>query len=138
MTWHNMLGAGVAFGPDRVQTFLDVNNLKMIVRSHECVSTGAYISKKHNYLRCWCLIIIYFVFCFIFFLGGHIALICWHIYLLSYLSNNSDLISILFTMLHSLRFCLSHSTSIYLILHTVLVLFYVKINCQMLIPLISH
>ena len=39
-----MLGAGVAFGPDRVQTFLDVNNLKMIVRSHECVSTGAYVS----------------------------------------------------------------------------------------------
>ena len=34
------LGAGVAFGPDRVRTFLDVNNLKMIVRSHECVPTG--------------------------------------------------------------------------------------------------
>ena len=36
----NVRGAGVAFGPDRVRTFLDVNNLKMIVRSHECVRTG--------------------------------------------------------------------------------------------------
>jgi hypothetical protein len=34
------LGAGVAFGPDRAQTFLQVNDLKMIVRSHECVRTG--------------------------------------------------------------------------------------------------
>jgi len=36
----NIRGAGVAFGPDRVKTFLDVNKLKMIVRSHECIGTG--------------------------------------------------------------------------------------------------
>lgn len=33
-------GAGVAFGPDVVREFLAVNDLKMIVRSHECVMTG--------------------------------------------------------------------------------------------------
>jgi diadenosine tetraphosphatase ApaH/serine/threonine PP2A family protein phosphatase len=36
----NVRGAGVAFGPDRVKAFLEVNSLKMIVRSHECVGTG--------------------------------------------------------------------------------------------------
>jgi hypothetical protein len=33
-------GAGVAFGPDICKAFLDANNLKMVVRSHECVLTG--------------------------------------------------------------------------------------------------
>ena len=33
-------GAGVHFGPDVAQDFLKLNNLKMIVRSHECCDTG--------------------------------------------------------------------------------------------------
>ena len=34
------VGAGVAFGPDITRQFMDKNNLKLIVRSHECVRTG--------------------------------------------------------------------------------------------------
>ena len=30
----------VKFGPDRVESFLEKNNLKMIVRAHECVMDG--------------------------------------------------------------------------------------------------
>jgi len=33
-------GAGVHFGPDICRTFLETNNWKMVVRSHECVRTG--------------------------------------------------------------------------------------------------
>jgi serine/threonine-protein phosphatase with EF-hand domain len=36
----NPRGAGVAFGPDVVRKFLQINNLQMVVRSHECVRTG--------------------------------------------------------------------------------------------------
>jgi len=36
----NHRGAGVLFGPDRTRSFLATNNLKMVVRSHECVRTG--------------------------------------------------------------------------------------------------
>ena len=36
----NPRGAGVAFGPDVARAFLLNNNLKMIVRSHECIRTG--------------------------------------------------------------------------------------------------
>jgi len=36
----NHRGAGVLFGPDRTRSFLTTNNLKMVVRSHECVRTG--------------------------------------------------------------------------------------------------
>eukprot|EP01036_Dinobryon_divergens_P030269 gene30269-39489_t len=35
-------GAGVIFGPDIVRTFLQNNNLRMIIRSHECVRSGFY------------------------------------------------------------------------------------------------
>jgi Ca2+-binding EF-hand superfamily protein len=37
---NNPRGAGVAFGPSVVRKFLTQNNLKMVVRSHECVRTG--------------------------------------------------------------------------------------------------
>lgn len=37
----NPRGAGVAFGPDICQKFLENNGLQMIVRSHECVRFGA-------------------------------------------------------------------------------------------------
>ena len=33
-------GAGVSFGPDVTRTFLAANNLKFVVRSHECVASG--------------------------------------------------------------------------------------------------
>ena len=36
----NSRGAGVSFGADVVDTFLRLNNLKLVVRSHECVSAG--------------------------------------------------------------------------------------------------
>ena len=36
----NSRGAGIAFGPDVVETFLSNNNLKLVVRSHECVPKG--------------------------------------------------------------------------------------------------
>lgn len=36
-------GAGVCFGPDVSKTFMDNNNLSMIVRSHECVRRGFYL-----------------------------------------------------------------------------------------------
>jgi hypothetical protein len=36
----NPRGAGVSFGPDITRAFLKKNNLKMVVRSHECVRTG--------------------------------------------------------------------------------------------------
>lgn len=36
----NPRGAGVSFGPDITRSFLTLNNLKMIVRSHECIRTG--------------------------------------------------------------------------------------------------
>ena len=36
----NPRGAGVSFGPDVTRSFLSFNNLKMIVRSHECIRTG--------------------------------------------------------------------------------------------------
>lgn len=35
-----MLGAGISFGPDLTKTFLDVNKLKFVIRSHECVRAG--------------------------------------------------------------------------------------------------
>ena len=37
---HNSRGAGISFGKDIVQTFLENNKLDMIVRSHECVDRG--------------------------------------------------------------------------------------------------
>ena len=33
-------GAGVGFGPDVTKRFLTVNNLKFVIRSHECVRSG--------------------------------------------------------------------------------------------------
>jgi serine/threonine-protein phosphatase with EF-hand domain len=36
----NPRGAGVCFGPDIAQTFMDNNHLSMVIRSHECVRTG--------------------------------------------------------------------------------------------------
>ncbi|CAM9112559.1 unnamed protein product, partial [Ectocarpus fasciculatus] len=36
----NTRGSGVLFGPNHTRTFLDLNNLSMIVRSHECVRGG--------------------------------------------------------------------------------------------------
>ena len=36
----NTRGAGVLFGPDVTQQFLNRNHLKMVVRSHECVPSG--------------------------------------------------------------------------------------------------
>jgi len=36
----NPRGAGVCFGPDVAQTFMDNNRLSMVIRSHECVRTG--------------------------------------------------------------------------------------------------
>jgi diadenosine tetraphosphatase ApaH/serine/threonine PP2A family protein phosphatase len=36
----NPRGAGVAFGPDVTRRFLELNKLKLVVRSHECVRTG--------------------------------------------------------------------------------------------------
>lgn len=37
---YNSRGAGVAFGPDITKLFLQNNNLKMVIRSHECVRSG--------------------------------------------------------------------------------------------------
>ncbi len=37
---HSSRGAGVSFGPDVVERFLNNNNLDLIVRSHECVDKG--------------------------------------------------------------------------------------------------
>jgi len=37
---YNARGAGISFGPDVVDFFLAQNNLKLIIRSHECVSNG--------------------------------------------------------------------------------------------------
>jgi hypothetical protein len=37
---YNSRGAGVAFGPDIAKLFLNNNNLKMVIRSHECVRSG--------------------------------------------------------------------------------------------------
>ena len=36
----NPRGAGVCFGPDVAQTFMENNHLSMLIRSHECVRTG--------------------------------------------------------------------------------------------------
>lgn len=36
----NPRGAGVCFGPDISQTFMDNNRLSMVIRSHECVRSG--------------------------------------------------------------------------------------------------
>lgn len=36
-------GAGVCFGPDVSKTFMDNNNLSMIIRSHECVRRGFFL-----------------------------------------------------------------------------------------------
>ena len=36
----NPRGAGVCFGPDIAQAFLDNNRLSMVIRSHECVRSG--------------------------------------------------------------------------------------------------
>jgi serine/threonine-protein phosphatase with EF-hand domain len=36
----NPRGAGISFGPDVVDAFLSRNNLKLVIRSHECVNTG--------------------------------------------------------------------------------------------------
>jgi diadenosine tetraphosphatase ApaH/serine/threonine PP2A family protein phosphatase len=36
----NPRGAGVAFGPDITRKFLELNHLRLVVRSHECVRTG--------------------------------------------------------------------------------------------------
>ena len=41
-------GAGVMFGPDVAQTFMDTNNLSMIIRSHEMVKKGFLL----NYSNC--------------------------------------------------------------------------------------
>mmetsp|Transcript_11157 Transcript_11157/g.15887 ORF Transcript_11157/g.15887 Transcript_11157/m.15887 type:complete len:700 (+) Transcript_11157:133-2232(+) len=36
----NPRGAGILFGPDLTHSFLEYNNLSMVVRSHECVEEG--------------------------------------------------------------------------------------------------
>ena len=36
----NPRGAGVCFGPDVAETFMDNNRISMVIRSHECVRTG--------------------------------------------------------------------------------------------------
>ena len=38
-------GVGVQFGPDVTKRFLDANNLKMLIRSHECKDRGYEVRK---------------------------------------------------------------------------------------------
>ncbi len=44
----NPRGAGVQFGPDIASTFMKNNNVKMIIRSHECCKHGIAFPYAHN------------------------------------------------------------------------------------------
>lgn len=39
----NPRGAGVFFGPNIAQAFMDLNRVSMIIRAHECVNTGFFL-----------------------------------------------------------------------------------------------
>lgn len=52
----NPRGAGVAFGPDVTKKFLDINNLKLIVRSHECIRSGFSRTFQDEYENMLCTI----------------------------------------------------------------------------------
>lgn len=47
----NSRGAGILFGPDITEEFLKNNNLKMIIRSHECVRRGYELSHEEESSR---------------------------------------------------------------------------------------
>ena len=47
-------GAGVCFGPDVAETFMDNNRISMVIRSHECVRTGFCLHYQNDFETAVC------------------------------------------------------------------------------------